>query len=121
MDKMTLNGKSYELRKMTLEVVGRIEEAKLARTEVEAAERIYDLLNYVLGENVVADILGTTELEEADTVTIALMFRAMERGYKKRVDDLEKKYEAEDVARPYVKVINQVSDNVEKIKSLNDD
>ena len=86
-----VNGKSYDLPKKTIAVAESIEEVlKVDSTNLKIRQKMEKLHRFskdLLGEDNVKEILGTDDLEEADTSALAMLVLNINEAYEKPVTE----------------------------------
>ena len=84
-----VNGKSYDLPKKTIAVAESLEEVlKVDSTNLKIRQKMEKLHRFskdLLGEDNVKEILGTDDLEEADTSALAMLVLNINEAYEKCV------------------------------------
>ncbi len=86
-----VNGKSYDLPKKTIAVAESLEEVlKVDSTNLKIRQKMEKLHRFskdLLGEDNVKEILGTDDLEEADTSALAMLVLNINEAYEKPVTE----------------------------------
>ena len=86
-----VNGKSYDLPKKTIAVAESLEEVlKVDSTNLKIRQKMEKLHRFskdLLGEDNVKEILGTDDLEEADTSALAILVLNINEAYEKPVTE----------------------------------
>lgn len=86
-----INGKSYDLPKKTIAVAESLEEVlKVDSTNLKIRQKMEKLHRFskdLLGEDNVKEILGTDDLEEADTSALAMLVLNINEAYEKPVTE----------------------------------
>ena len=86
-----VNGKSYDLPKKTIAVAESLEEVlKVDSTNFKIRQKMEKLHRFskdLLGEDNVKEILGTDDLEEADTSALAMLVLNINEAYEKPVTE----------------------------------
>ena len=86
-----VNGKSYDLPKKTIAVAESLEEVlKVDSTHLKIRQKMEKLHRFskdLLGEDNVKEILGTDDLEEADTSALAMLVLNINEAYEKPVTE----------------------------------
>ena len=86
-----VNGKSYDLPKKTIAVAESLEEVlKVDSTNLKIRQKMEKLHRFskdLLGEDNVKEILGTDDLEEADTSALAMLVLNINEAYEQPVTE----------------------------------
>lgn len=88
MDKITYNGKTYELPKKTMAIVQK-EDAMYTKS-ASLAEQYMKQFEYayaVLGEENIVEILGSSDVNEVDLSEITLLCNMIDEAYMKKIND----------------------------------
>ena len=112
MDKMTYEGKLYDLATYKINIAQMIEAAEESSTMMEAYKNQLDVVITALGEDTVKGLLGSIELDEIDLVTLVVIYNAVTDGYEKRIDDARQKK-----ADRTMKELRQIAGDVKTISS----
>lgn len=67
-------GEAYELKKLTLSMSEKLQKANTEKDQVERIRIQHDFLKDAIGAKALADIVGATEVEEADVVAIGRLY-----------------------------------------------
>lgn len=87
MDYFELNDNRYELPPKTLEIVKKEDLLLKSTSQEDAYKRQLDLCVTVLGTDKVQDLIGSDDLYKVDLIELTLLTNAIDRGYKKRIEE----------------------------------
>lgn len=91
MKKLSFNGKVYEMKNHTLAVTRKEDAMDSAVSREDACIKIMDYVIEVLGDEVVAEILGSNDIEEVDTKDLEMLANAIGFAYEEDILKQQKK------------------------------
>lgn len=120
MEKMIFDGREFDLIPKTMKVARQIEKTEQSATITEAYRNEYETLKMTIGTEAVAEILGTSNLEEIDLTKMVAVYNAMIDGYDAPLAELERAKEEEILNSPSLKAIRDVATQIKAIQALDD-
>lgn len=117
MDSIIWEGKEIALEKLTLKLARVIEAAEYAGSVQDAYAKQHDLVKMAIGAAKAKELLGTSNLEDVDLVTLTLLYNEITSGYEKRIADQRQEMDERAINSPTVQAIGDLAENVKVIQA----
>lgn len=119
MAKITINSKTYELKKKTMQIAKKIEEMFSAQSLIEQYEKQFEFVELILKEEEIVEIFGSNNIDDIDLDELTLVCNMANDSYKEKINEQQKRSAEKLSNNRAIDKIIEAGKSLENINKLN--